>query len=145
MKRLLLFLIVTLSSVLSWGQITYSDIITNYPYIDLEDDEVCIPSEPMETTGKREMLFHLLDRDMYSYFNLNEEYPTQLQKNAYKKTQEYAWNLEQFNADYKATTTSKFYILKNLQYNKNYDERPMGEFFWIGDSLVCIVKRTYYE
>lgn len=121
MKRLLLFLIVTLSSVLSWGQITYSDIITNYPYIDLEDDEVCIPSEPMETTGKREMLFHLLDRDMYSYFNLNEEYPTQLQKNAYKKTQEYAWNLEQFNADYKATTTSKFYILKNLRYNKNYD------------------------
>ena len=28
---------------------------------------------------------------------------------------------------------------------RNYDERPMGKFFWIGDSLVCIVKRTYYE
>lgn len=121
MKRLLLSLIFTLCNVYVWGQKTYNEIITDYPYIDIEDDEVCIPSEPMETTGKREMLVHLLNKDMYSYFDLNDKYPTQLQKNAYKKTQEYVWNLEQFNADYKAVTTSKFYILKNLQYNTAYD------------------------
>lgn len=121
MKRFLISVVVTLCSILAWGQKTYNKIITDYPYIDLEHDEVCIPSDPQEIICKREKLIHLLNKDMYSYFDLNEEYPTQLQKNAYKKTQEYAWNLEQFNADYKATTTSKFYILKSLWNNTAYD------------------------
>ena len=50
MKRLLLSLIFTLCNVYVWGQKTYNEIITDYPYIDIEDDEVCIPSEPMEKT-----------------------------------------------------------------------------------------------
>ena len=121
MKRFLLLAIVTLCCVFSWAQDTYNDIVTYYPYIDIEDDEVCIPSDPMEITGKREMFCYLLNKDLFSYFDLNGKYPTQLQKNAYKKTQEYAQDLEQFNADYKATTTSKFYIMKSLQCNTAYD------------------------
>lgn len=60
MKKLYLSLIIILCSLRIWGQ-TYSNIITDYPYIEIEEDEVCIPSEPMETTGKREMLVHLLN------------------------------------------------------------------------------------
>lgn len=143
-KRLLLFLIVTLCCIFTWAQKTYSDIITYYPYIDLEKDEVCIPSEPMEITGKREMLVHLLDKDMYSYFDLNDKYPTPLQKNTYKRTQEYAWNLEQFNADYKATTTSKFYILKSLQYNTAYDINKRCFYFRLGVQALDMTKVPGY-
>lgn len=25
--------------------------------------------------------------------------------------------------------------------NRNYDERPMGEFFWVGNRLIRLVKR----
>lgn len=97
------------------------DITSNHPYIDIEDDEVVIPAYPMETTRKIEYLAYLLEKDLFSYFDLNEEYPTQLQKNAFKKTDEYSNYLEQLNADYKSTISEKFYILYNLRYNKPYD------------------------
>lgn len=144
MKRFLLLAIVTLCSIFSWAQNTYNDIVTVYPYIDIEDDEVCIPSDPMETTIKREAFIHLLNKDMFSYFDLNDKYPTQLQKNAYKKTQEYALNLEQFNADYKATTTSKFYILKSLQYNTAYDVNKRCFNFRLGVKALDMTKVPGY-
>lgn len=33
---------------------------------------------------------------------------------------------------------------KKRNNNQYYDERPMGEFFWIGDRLVRLVKRISY-
>ena len=28
--------------------------------------------------------------------------------------------------------------------NRNYDERPVGEFFWVDDRLVRLVEQTRY-
>ena len=33
---------------------------------------------------------------------------------------------------------------KKRNNNQNYDERTMGEFFWVGDSLAHLTKQTTY-
>jgi hypothetical protein len=33
---------------------------------------------------------------------------------------------------------------KKSNNNQNYDERPVGGFFWIGNRLIRLVKRIYY-
>lgn len=33
---------------------------------------------------------------------------------------------------------------KESNNNRNYDERPIGEFFWAGNRLIRLVERIYY-
>lgn len=33
---------------------------------------------------------------------------------------------------------------KKSNNNQNYDERPVGEFFWVGNRLIRLVERIYY-
>lgn len=36
------------------------------------------------------------------------------------------------------------YTKKRKHDNQNYDERPMGEFFGVGNRLIRLVERIYY-
>ena len=74
----------------------------------------------------------LMNKDVFGYFGLNQKYETPLQKNAFKKTEEYANYLSQLNYDYSCLSGSKFYILYNLRYNSEYDINKKSFIFRIG-------------
>ena len=73
-----------------------------------------------------------MDKDLFSYFDLNDKYSTQLQKNVYKKTADYAELSEELNSDYAYITHSYLYVLKNLRYNTNYDVDKKCFYFRLG-------------
>ena len=73
-----------------------------------------------------------MNKDVFGYFGLNQKYETPLQKNAFKKTEEYANYLSQLNYDYSCLSGSKFYILYNLRYNSEYDINKKSFIFRIG-------------
>ena len=109
-------------SINVWGQTNCQDIISNYPYIDVETDKVEFPAEPMEIYGDINKLVALLNKDIFSFYDMNDKYPTPLQKNAYMNTEEYLNTyLPSFNEVYQATIEGKFIVLYNLRYNKPYD------------------------
>ena len=133
MKKCLLIFAAIICSVCTWGQITYDFIINNYPYIDVEEDEVLFPSEPMWYTGNIQKLADLLNKNLFSFYDLNDDYPTNLQKNEYKKSKEYLkQDLPSFNEVYQSTKAHKFYILYNLRYNTPYDTAKKRFAFRIG-------------
>ena len=126
-------LIFALMSTYAWGQTTCEDIISDYSYINVERNEVEFPAEPMEIYGDINKLAFLLNKDIFSFYDMNDKYPTQLQKNAFMKTEEYLnMVLPSFNDVYKATFESKFFVLYNLRYNKPYDTKNRCFKFRIG-------------
>lgn len=133
MKRHFAFLLSLLLCGSIFGQTTYKSILRSHPYINIEGDEVEFPSEPMWYTEKIEKLVNLLNKDVFSFYDLNDKYPTELQKNCHKKSDEYINStLPSFDEVYNATRTSKFYTLYNLRYNKSYDTQNRCFNFSIG-------------
>jgi hypothetical protein len=89
-------------------------------------------SEDEYNICKVDQVASLMNKDVFGYFGLNQKYETPLQKNAFKKTEEYTNYLSQLNYDYSCLSTSKFYMLYNLRYNSEYDIDKKSFIFRVG-------------
>lgn len=89
-------------------------------------------SEDEYNICKVDQVASLMNKDVFGYFGLNQKYETPLQKNAFKKTEEYTNYLSLLNYDYSCLSASKFYILYNLRYNSEYDIDKKSFIFRVG-------------
>lgn len=110
-------------SICVWGQVSYKDVINECYKIEHKTGEFYLSGESEDEYNIRkvEQVASLMNKDVFGYFRLNQKYKTSLQKNVFKKTEEYANYLSQLNYDYSCLSASKFYILYNLRYNHAYD------------------------
>lgn len=134
MRKISVVLIATICSICAWGQKSYEDVINECYEIDHKAGVFYLSggSEDEYNICKVEQVASLINKDVFGYFGLNQKYETPLQKNAFKKTQEYATYLSELNYDYSCLSTSKFYILYNLRYNTAYDIDKKSFIFRIG-------------
>lgn len=121
-------------SICVWGQVSYKDVINECYKIEHKTGEFYLSggSEDEYNICKVDQVASLMNKDVFGYFGLNQKYETPLQKNAFKKTEEYANYLSQLNYDYSCLSDSKFYILYNLRYNNAYDVDKKSFIFRIG-------------
>ena len=63
----------------------------------------------------------LLDNDIVGYYDLEDKYKTDLQKEELKKTMEYKSLVQNFKEEQECVKNSYFCILYNLRYNKPYN------------------------
>lgn len=133
-KKNLVVLIATICSICAWGQKSYEDVINECYKIEHKTGEFYLSggNEDEYNIYKVDQIVSLMNKDVFGYFGLNQKYETPLQKNAFKKTEEYANYLSQLNYDYSCLSTSKFYILYNLRYNSEYDINKKSFIFRIG-------------
>lgn len=134
MRKISVVLIATICSISAWGQKSYEDVINECYEIDYKAEVFYLSggNEDEYNICKVEQVASLINKDVFGYFGLNQKYETPLQKNAFKKTQEYATYLSELNYDYSCLSTSKFYILYNLRYNTAYDIDKKSFIFRIG-------------
>lgn len=127
-------LIATMCSVCAWGQVSYENVINECYKIEHKTGEFYLSggSEDEYNICKVDQVASLMNKDVFGYFGLNQKYETPLQKNAFKKTEEYDSYLSQLNYDYSCLFTSKFYILYNLRYNEAYNIDKKSFIFRIG-------------
>lgn len=127
-------LIATMCSVCAWGQVSYENVINECYKIEHKTGEFYLSggSEDEYNICKVDQVASLMNKDVFGYFGLNQKYETPLQKNAFKKTEEYDSYLSQLNYDYSCLSTSKFYILYNLRYNSEYDIDKKSFIFRVG-------------
>lgn len=69
----------------------------------------------------KEQVAALLKKDVIGYFDLYDEYPTELKQSVFKKSEEYANYLARLEEDYAFLMSSEYRIAYNLKYNKSYD------------------------
>ena len=69
----------------------------------------------------KEQVAALLKKDVIGYFDLYDEYPTELKQSVFKKSEEYANYLARLEEDYAFLMSSEYRIDYNLKYNKSYD------------------------
>lgn len=121
-------------SVCAWGQVSYENVINECYKIEHKTGEFYLSggSEDEYNICKVDQVASLMNKDVFGYFGLNQKYETPLQKNAFKKTEEYDSYLSQLNYDYSCLSTSKFYILYNLRYNSEYDIDKKSFIFRVG-------------
>ena len=131
--RVLILLIAFVCCQISYAEDFYTDILgTTACYINHEKGIFTIPEEPMEIEGKSSKMVSLLQKDLFLYFDLNEEYPTPLQQSQFKKTEEYAMLAEAFDETLQNTKTRNFYILYDLYQNCAYNINSKSFKFKIG-------------
>ena len=133
-RKILVFLIATVCSICAWGQVSYEGVINECYEINHKTGEFYLSggSEDEYNVCRVDQVASLMNKDVFGYFGLNQKYETPLQKNAFKKTEEYANYLSQLNYDYSCLSTSKFYILYNLRYNEAYSIDKKSFIFRIG-------------
>lgn len=124
----------TSTAQISQKQLSYEDIVNECYKIDCETGKFYFSggSEDEYNICTVEQVVSLINKDIFGYFKLNQKYKTPLQKNAFKKTEEYTNYLSIFDYDYSCLATSKFYILYNLRYNTAYDIDKKSFIFRIG-------------
>lgn len=66
-------------------------------------------------------IISLLEKDVFGYFDLYDEYPTELKQSVFKKSKEYANYLARLEEDYAFLMSSEYRIDYNLKHNKPYD------------------------
>lgn len=134
MRKISVVLIATVCSICAWGQKSYEDVINECYEIDHKAGTFYLSggNEDEYNICKVVQVASLMNKDVFGYFGLNQKYETPLQKNAFKKTEEYATYLSELNYDYSCLSTSKFYILYNLRYNTAYDIDKKSFIFRIG-------------
>lgn len=123
MRKISVVLIATIYSVCAWGQKSYGDVINECYRIEFGTGKFYLSggSEDEYNICTIGQVASLMNKDVFGYFGLNQKYETPLQKNAFKKTKEYADYLSELNYDHSSLSTSKFYVLYNLRYNSAYD------------------------
>mgnify|MGYP001244338596 CR=1 FL=1 len=124
----------TSTAQISQKQLSYEDIVNECYKIDCETGKFYLSggSEDEYNICTVEQVVSLMNKDLFGYFKLNQKYKTPLQKNAFKKTEEYTNYLSIFDYDYSCLSTSKFYILYNLRYNTAYDINQKSFIFRVG-------------
>ena len=133
MKKILSLSIAIFCYIFVYGQDIYNNnTLTDSSYINIDENKVFINFGGEDITCDIKKFKYLLDKDLFSYFDLNDKYSTQLQKNVYKKTADYAELSEELNSDYAYITHSYLYVLKNLRYNTNYDVDKKCFYFRLG-------------
>jgi hypothetical protein len=133
-RKISVVLIAIMCSIYALGQVSYEDVISECYKIEHKTGEFYLSggNEDEYNICKVEQVVSLMNKDVFGYFGLNQKYETPLQKNAFKKTEEYANYLSALNYDYSCLSTSKFYILYNLRYNNAYDVDKKSFIFCIG-------------
>jgi hypothetical protein len=124
----------TSTAQISQKQLSYKDIVNECYKIDCKTGKLYLSggSENEYNICTVEQVVSLINKDIFGYFKLNQKYKTPLQKNAFKKTEEYTNYLSIFDYDYSCLATSKFYILYNLRYNTAYEIDKKSFIFRIG-------------
>ena len=124
----------TSTAQISQKQLSYEDIVNECYKIDCETGKFYLSggSEDEYNICTVEQVVSLMNKDLFGYFKLNQKYKTPLQKNAFKKTEEYTNYQSIFDYDYSCLSTSKFYILYNLRYNTAYDINQKSFIFRVG-------------
>ncbi|MDD4761000.1 MAG: hypothetical protein PHU66_09355, partial [Bacteroidaceae bacterium] len=133
-RKISVVLIATICSICAWGQKSYEDLTNECYKIEIGTGKFYLSggSEDEYNICKVEQVASLINKDVFGYFGLNQRYETPLQRNTFKKTEEYANYLSELTNDYSCLSASIFYILYNLRYNSAYDINKKSFTFRIG-------------
>lgn len=134
MKHIISIFFVFASALYSFAQVTYESLIENKAFINIDKETVLLPTagEYWETQSLKK-LRAILGNDLFYYFDLSDEYSTQLQRQTFEKSEEYTQNLlPAFNKIKQSVKNAKFYTLFNLRYNESYDVSKRCFHFRIG-------------
>lgn len=116
-----------------FGQNKYEDIINGLA-IDPENGtferiNVMTGEKESEDVLKAIQIFNL---DAFNYYGFNEKYTSDLQKETFMKSKEYAEYLEYIKYDLDEIKNETYYILYNLRYNNKYDVNKRAFLFTLG-------------
>lgn len=133
MKYIISALILSISYLYVSSQSSYESLIKNKAFVDIERETVLLPSGDYWEYQSLNKLIDILNNDLFSFFDLEEDYYTPLKKQNFIKTTEYQDSiLPRFNQIVEKVKNAKFYALYNLRYNKPYDVSKHCFHFSIG-------------
>lgn len=133
MLRTIVYIVIAFISVTTYAEDFYIKVLgPTACFIDYKSNEIEIPEEPMNVDLSIQKAKYLLNKDLFGYYDLSQNYPTPLQKEVFKETKEYAELLENFNQIYENTKNTKFYILYDLYNNSSYNLDSKSFKFKIG-------------
>lgn len=122
MNKLIILLLIGFSALSVVAEDFYTKVLgPTACFIDYKANEIEIPEEPMTIDVPIQKVISILNKDIFSYYDLTSRYPTPLQQSEFRKTQEYRELSDAFNQTYKNCKDCNFYILYNLHDNTAFD------------------------
>ena len=132
-KRIVSILTTVAIGISLYGQNKYDEIINGYA-VDIEEGTIERLNE-MEGEKMPEPVssfIHILNLDAFNYYGFNEKYTSDLQRETFKKSKEYAEYLGYIKQDRDEIIANKYYVFYNLRYNNKYDVSKRAFVFRLG-------------
>ena len=121
-KRIIPILAALAIGVSLYGQNKYDEIVNGYA-VDIEEGTIERLNEmDGEMTPEPISSFiQILNLDAFNFYEFNKKYTSDLQREMFKKSKEYADYLGYIKLDRDEVVANKYYVFYNLRYNSKYD------------------------
>ncbi|MFR9509915.1 MAG: hypothetical protein SNH07_09240 [Rikenellaceae bacterium] len=124
-KNVLTLLCIAIYSIVfclnAYSQESYENLLKQCGEIDVESGKFTLLNGSRSESYNRQKMVSLINKDVFGFFSLNNEYKTELQRASFSQTAEYQKYMTTINHHHSYIFGNKFYILYNLRYNNAYD------------------------
>lgn len=132
-KRIITILVTLSIGVSLYGQNKYDDIVNGYA-VDIEEGTI---ERFNEMDGEKypepiSSFIQILNLDAFNYYEFNKKYTSDLQRETFKKSKEYADYVGYIKQDRDEIIANKYYVFYNLRYNYKYDVGKRAFVFKLG-------------